>query len=109
MQAAFATSQRVFPTEYAYHRNSVTRSEMDSANCMNYPSTLGGMSGVHSEHYIYCYGTQLLPLSMMASYHVWYFQVSDSVFFAELSDGFFTWRSSIAQLHCVRLLLLGGA
>ena len=57
MQAAFATSsQRVFPTGYAYYGNSVTMSERSSANCMNYPP---GMDGVHSQHYIHCNGIQL--------------------------------------------------
>ena len=50
----------MLPTEYAYLGDSVTRSERDSANCMNYPQIQTGIPpGVHSEHYIHCNGTQL--------------------------------------------------
>ena len=46
------------PSEYAYHDDSVTRTESPSANCRNYPAgTLSG--GVHPEDYVLCDGTQL--------------------------------------------------
>ena len=55
--AAFASCQ-VYPSEYAYHKNSVTRSERDSANCVNYPK-LATEIQTFSEHYIHCNGIQL--------------------------------------------------
>ena len=47
----------MFPSEYAYHRDSVYRTERDSANCRNYPKGLSFTSG--SEEYIHCDGTAL--------------------------------------------------
>ena len=47
----------MYPSEYAYHRDSVYRTEMDSANCRNYPSGLDPTAW--SESYIHCDGTQL--------------------------------------------------
>ena len=53
-----ATPCQVYPSEYAYHDNSVSRAESDSANCRRYPpGNLPG--GLHPEHYIHCDGTQL--------------------------------------------------
>ena len=58
----------MYPSEYAYHGDSVKRDENASANCMNYPSGnlqegnfQGGnlQGGDHPEHYIHCNGTQL--------------------------------------------------
>ena len=55
---ALATSCQVYPSEYAYHDDSVTRTESTSANCRNYPAgNLPG--GVHPEQYTHCNGTQL--------------------------------------------------
>ena len=54
--AAFASSCQVYPLEYAYHRDSVHRTERTSANCRNY---LSGHELVPREHYIYCDGTPL--------------------------------------------------
>ena len=56
---AFATScQPVYPSEYAYHDDSVTRTESARANCRNYlVDTLP--NGVDPKHYIHCDGTQL--------------------------------------------------
>ena len=45
------------PTAYAYLGDSVSRSEEDSANCINYPKIPG--ESVSSDRYIYCNGTQL--------------------------------------------------
>lgn len=48
----------MYPSEYAYHADSVTRAEVTSANCKNYPQ--GNLpSGIHPENYIICNGTQL--------------------------------------------------
>ena len=51
---------QVYPSEYAYHRDSVTRSESVSANCRIYPV---GLASEHvntlSANYIHCNGTQL--------------------------------------------------
>ena len=48
----------MYPSEYAYHKDSVTRAEPASANCRNYPSGLT-MGPPGSEDYIHCDGTQL--------------------------------------------------
>ena len=58
MHTATATSCQVYPSEYAYRDDFVTRTESASANCRNYPA--GNLQGgVHLEHYIHCDGTQL--------------------------------------------------
>ena len=55
---ALATSCQVYPSEYAYLDDSVTRAERGSANCRRYPaSNLEG--GIHPEDYIHCNGTEL--------------------------------------------------
>ena len=50
---------QVYPSEYAYRHDSVTRAESGSANCRRYP--LGNLqeSGIHAEQYIHCNGTRL--------------------------------------------------
>ena len=55
---ALATSCQVYPSEYAYHVDSVNRAESVSANCRRYPEGNQDQS-VHSEDYIHCDGTQL--------------------------------------------------
>ena len=52
-------SCQVYPSEYAYKRNSVFRSERSSANCRPYASGLSGRSGDFTEHYTHCNGSQL--------------------------------------------------
>ncbi len=48
----------MYPSEYAYRDNSVTRSESASANCRRHP--YGNIhSGSHPEDFIHCNGTQL--------------------------------------------------
>ena len=48
----------MYPSEYAYHIDSVSRAETASANCRNYESGLViGSTG--SEYYIHCNGTRL--------------------------------------------------
>ncbi len=48
----------MYPTEYAYRDDSITRSESASANCRRYP--YGNIhSGSHPEDFIHCNGTQL--------------------------------------------------
>ena len=47
----------MYPSEYVYHEDSVYRDEKSSANCRNYPSSLGRL--VWSEDYIHCDGTPL--------------------------------------------------
>ena len=47
----------MYPSEYAYHGNSVNRAESASARCRSYPSGL--LTGVFTEQYIHCNGTQL--------------------------------------------------
>ena len=50
----------MYPSEYAYHRDSVNRAETASANCRNYPSGIATHGiGSGSEDYIHCDGTQL--------------------------------------------------
>ena len=48
----------MYPSEYAYKEDSVTRPESDNAKCRNYPP--GNLqSGDHPEDFIHCSGTQL--------------------------------------------------
>ena len=49
---------KVYPSEYAYHKDSVNRAEAASANCRNYPCGLN-IRRPGSEDHIYCDGTQL--------------------------------------------------
>ena len=77
MVAVPATSYQVYPSEYAYHRDSVYRVERKGANCRNYP---GGLQ-VHvlSSYYIHCDGTPLrltdsdygLEQYTPSDYYVW--------------------------------------
>ena len=46
----------MYPSEYAYCDDSVTRAESGSANCRRYPS--GIEAGVFTQEYIHCNGTQ---------------------------------------------------
>ena len=55
---AFATPCQVYPSEYAYHHDSVNRAERGSANCRRYPAS-GIQGGDNPEHYFHCDGTQL--------------------------------------------------
>ncbi len=48
----------MYPSEYAYRDDSITRAESPSANCRRYPPN-HLLAGVHPEHYIRCDGTQL--------------------------------------------------
>ena len=57
--AGFATPCQIYPSEYAYHGDSVNRAERGSANCRRYPSGLPAGPGVFTEQYIHCDGTQL--------------------------------------------------
>ena len=47
----------MYPSEYAYHKDSVTRAEPASANCRNYQGRLA--NNILTENYIQCNGTQL--------------------------------------------------
>ena len=47
----------MYPSEYAYRDDSVTRAESASANCRRYPP--GNQRSVHTERYIHCDGTRL--------------------------------------------------
>ena len=55
--AASASSCQVYPSEYAYHRYSVYRTEKSSANCRSYQSGLD--LNARTEIYIHCDGTPL--------------------------------------------------
>ena len=48
----------MYPSEYAYQRNSVYRSERESANCRPYAKS-GLDANVYTENYDHCDGTQL--------------------------------------------------
>ena len=50
-----SSSCQVYPSEYAYHEDSVSRTESASANCRSYPAD----SSLYSEDYIHCDGIQL--------------------------------------------------
>ena len=57
--AAFATSCRAYPSEYAYRDDSVTRTESASANCRRYPEDLLQGETIYTNEYTHCDGTQL--------------------------------------------------
>ena len=49
----------MYPSEYAYCNDSVSRIESASANCRMYPVIPGLPGSIHSTDYIHCDGTQL--------------------------------------------------
>ncbi len=55
MYTVSSSSCLVYPSEYAYQDNSVTRSESINVNRRNYPA----QGEDHSEYYIHCDGQQL--------------------------------------------------
>ncbi len=68
----------MYPSEYAYHDDSVARAESASANCRRYQvGTLP--AGLHPEHYIHCDGTHLKLVDsnlgqgqyQTSNYYVW--------------------------------------
>ena len=58
LYTVLATPCKVYPSEYAYRDDSVTRAESASANCRRYPETFA-QGSVHPEDYTHCDGTQL--------------------------------------------------
>ena len=78
---AHATSCQVYPSEYAYLDDSITRSESSSANCRNYPPSVQD-HGIHPENYIHCDGTQ--------------FKLADSTFGQEQyqSSDYYVWSTT---------------
>ena len=58
LHAVSSSSRQVYPSEYAYHDDSINRYESDSTNCRRYPAG-NDPGGVHTEEYIHCDGTQL--------------------------------------------------
>ena len=54
-----SSSCQVYPSEYAYRDDSVTRTESASANCRSYPYHYDIPPGVDTRDYIRCDGTQL--------------------------------------------------
>ena len=57
--AASILSCQVYPSEYAYYDDSVTRAQSDSTNCRRYQVITGLPASIHSTDYILCEGTQL--------------------------------------------------
>ena len=57
ISAAVASCKLFMPSEYAFHDDSVSRAERYRAGCRTYSSGLG--TGVMTEEYIHCDGTQL--------------------------------------------------
>ena len=86
MNAALATSCQVYPSEYAYRNDSVTRAESGSANCRRYPSYYEGDIGIR---YIHCNGSQLRLTDSdlgqeqynSSGYYVWPIGRDDSLLF----------------------------
>ena len=75
---ALAIPCQVYPSEYAYHHDSVNRAESGSGNCRRYPP--GSLQvGLHTEEYVHCDGTQLkladsdvgLEQYSSSDYYVW--------------------------------------
>ena len=69
---------QVYPSEYAYRDDSVSRAESGSANCRMYPAGIL-QGGLHAEDYIHCDGTQLVladsdlgrEQNNIVDYYVW--------------------------------------
>ncbi len=65
----------MYPSEYAFRDDSVSRADTLSANCRSYPSNLE--VGVNQEDYIHCDGTQLkltdsdLEKEQFSDYYQW--------------------------------------
>ena len=67
----------MYPSEYAYHDDSVGEQESNGANCRRYPSGL--QEGVFTDQYRHCDGTQLKLIDMdlgqgqyqSREYYVW--------------------------------------
>jgi hypothetical protein len=80
-----ATSCQVYPSEYAYRDDSVTRTESASANCRRYPAISGLPAGTYSIDYIHCDGTKL--------------KLADSNLGSEQfsSNSYYQWNSGSAQ------------
>ena len=57
--AASILSCQVYPSEYAYHDDSVVRADSTNANCRSYPVIPGLPASIRSIDYIHCDGTQL--------------------------------------------------
>ena len=57
--AASASSCQVYPSEYAYHKDSVQRNERSSAACRGYPELHVEVVNVFTKDYIHCDGTPL--------------------------------------------------
>ena len=68
----------MYPSEYAYHDNSVSRAESASANCTRYSSGL--VQGTNKQEYIHCNGMQLKltnsdsgqEIYQPSDYYVWH-------------------------------------
>ena len=58
LHIAHTTSCQVYPSEYAFRDDSVSRAESASANCRRYQSGLQAGPGVFIEQYTHCDGTQ---------------------------------------------------
>ena len=54
-----ATSCQVYPSEYAFHDDSVSRAESASANCRSYTTSDNGGTIPYPDQYTHCDGTQL--------------------------------------------------
>jgi hypothetical protein len=73
----------VYPSEYAYRDDSVSRTESILANCRRYPT--GSFQDVNPEDYIHCNGTQL--------------KLADSIFGQEQyqSSEYYKWTAGNAE------------
>ena len=85
---ALATSCQVYPSEYAYEDDSVTRVERASANCRRYPPATHSQS-IHPEHYTHCDGTRLKLTDsnfgqkqyQISDYYVWSSRTDEQLLF----------------------------
>ena len=79
----------MYPSEYAYHDDSINRYESASANCRSYPAGNNGPGGVHTQDYIHCDGTQLKLTDFIlgqeqyqpTDYYVWSSSSSEQLLF----------------------------
>ena len=74
----------MYPSEYAYHKDSVTRSEPASANCRTYPAGFDSdLSYTLPTNYIHCDGTQ----TRLSDFEVGPQSQYDSSYYYEWSGG----------------------
>jgi hypothetical protein len=94
MLYVLATYCQVYPSEYAYRDDSVTRAESASANCRRYPVIGDLPAGIYSVDHIHCDGTQL----KLADSDLGSEQFSSTSYFQHLLPQHHWWQQQILSL-----------